>query len=108
VIASLETERSLWVATLEVAAQIERAPEVRAFLADALQQGRLGLAQLFQGIDPVSDEHTAWMVGSLYQALMSGVVVQWLADPERAPAGDDLANALRIITAAVEDRPAGG
>jgi hypothetical protein len=39
---------------------------------------------------------------------MSGVVVQWLADPERAPAGDDLANALRIITAAVEDRPAGG
>ena len=108
VIESLETGRALWVATLEVAAQIERAPEVRAFLADALQQGRLGLAELFQGIDPVGDEHTAWMVGSLYQALMSGVVVQWLADPERAPSGDDLANALRIITATVEDTPAGG
>jgi len=108
VIESLETGRALWVATLEAAAQIERAPEVRAFLADALQQGRLGLAELFQGIDPVADEHMAWMVGSLYQALMSGVVVQWLADPERAPSGDDLANALRIITATVEDAPTGG
>jgi AcrR family transcriptional regulator len=106
VIESLDTGRPLWVATLEVAAQIERAPEVRAFLADALQEGRLGLAQLFQGIDPIADKHTAWMVGSLYQALMSGVVVQWLADPERAPSGVDLANALRIITEAVEGKPA--
>ena len=88
---SFETQRSLWVATLEVAAQIERAPEVRAFLADALQQGRLGLAEIFQGIDPVTDEHTAWLVGSLHQALMSGVIVQWLSDPAHAPNGDDLA-----------------
>lgn len=102
VVDSLATRRPLWVATLEVAAQIERAPEVRAYLAEALQQGRLGLAQLFQGIDPASDEHTAWMVGSFYQALMSGIVVQWLADPERAPSGEDLANALRIITATIE------
>lgn len=100
VINSLDTHRALWVATLEVAAQIERAPEVRAFLADALQQGRLGLAELFQGIDPATDEHTAWMVGSFLQAMISGVVVQWLADPARAPSGIDLADALRIITAA--------
>ena len=98
ILGSFEREKSLWVATLEVAAQIARAPEVRAFLADALQQGRFGLAELFQGIDPVKDEHAAWMVGSLYQALMSGMVVQWLADPERTPSGDELATALRIIT----------
>ncbi len=42
VVDSLDTHRSLWVATLEVAAQIERAPEVRVFLADALQQGPWG------------------------------------------------------------------
>ena len=104
---SFETQRALWVATLEVAAQIERAPEVRAFLAEALQQGRLGLAELFQGIDPVTDEHTAWLVGSLYQALMSGVAIQWLADPARAPSGADLAHALRIITQSVEDEGSG-
>jgi AcrR family transcriptional regulator len=102
VINSLDTQRPLWVATLEVAAQIERAPEVRAFLGDALQQGRLGLASLFQGIDPVRDEHTAWMVGSFYQAMMSGVIVQWLTDPGRSPSGNDLANALRIITSTAD------
>ena len=100
---TFETQRPLWIATVEVVAQAERAPEVRAFLAEALQQGRLGLAEIFQGIDPVSDEHAAWLVGSLYQALMSGVVVQWLADPVRAPSGADLANALRIITETVKD-----
>ena len=100
---TFETQRPLWIATVEVVAQAERAPEVRAFLAEALQQGRLGLAEIFQGIDPVSDEHAAWLVGSLYQALMSGVVVQWLADPVRAPSGTDLANALRIITETVKD-----
>ena len=52
VINSLAAHRTLWVATLEIAAQIERAPDVRAYLADALQQGRMGLAQMFQGIDP--------------------------------------------------------
>ena len=101
---SLAANRPLWVATLEVAAQIERAPEVRAYLADALQQGRLGLAELFQGIDSAKDEHTAWMVGSFYQALMSGIVVQWLADPDRAPSGKDLANALRIITSVTPEK----
>lgn len=81
---------------------------IEPFLADALQQGRLGLAELFQGIDPVTDEHTAWLVGSLYQALMSGVVIQWLVDPARAPSGADLASALRLITETVEEKPADG
>src|SRR5215470_16761959 len=38
IIATFETHRQLWVATFEVLAQSERAPEVRRFLADALQQ----------------------------------------------------------------------
>ena len=98
IIATLETHRKLWVATFEVLAQSERAPEVRRFLADALQQGREGLAMLFQGIDPATDGPNAQIVGSFYQALMSGVVVQWVTDPERAPSGRDLADALRIVT----------
>jgi hypothetical protein len=33
----------------------------------------------------------------LHQALLSGVIVQWLIDPEHAPSGSDLAYALRTI-----------
>ena len=98
IIATFETHRQLWVATFEVLAQIERAPEVRQFLADALQQGREGLAMLFQHIDAAADKHKAQIVGSFYQALMSGIVVQWVTDPERAPSGRDLAEALRVVT----------
>jgi hypothetical protein len=36
-------------------------------------------------------------VGSLHQALLSGVLVQWLIDPGRAPSAADLAVALRAI-----------
>jgi hypothetical protein len=35
---------------------------------------------------------------------LSGLMVQWLVDPERAPSGRDMAEALRTILASV--RPA--
>lgn len=99
VLTSFAAHRQLWAATFEVFAQIDRAPEVRQFLADAFQQGRLRLASLFQGIDAAVDEQQAWAVGSFYQALMTGVLAQWLADPEHAPSGRDLTAALRAILA---------
>lgn len=102
IIATFETHRQLWVATFEVLAQSERAPEVRRFLADALQQGREGLAMLFQNSDVAADKNKAQIVGSFYQALMSGLLVQWVTDPARAPSGRDLAEALRIVTETVE------
>ncbi len=102
VIESFITHRPLWVASFEVFAQIERAPEVRRFLANALQQGRQGLAMMFQGIDGTKDERSAWVVGSFYHALMSGLMVQWLTDPEHAPSSRDLTDALRMILAGIE------
>jgi hypothetical protein len=47
--------------------------------------------------DQVSDAQ-ARTVGSLVMALISGVLGQWLVDPEHAPSGRDLAEALRGVT----------
>ena len=102
VIDSFTTHRQLWVATFEVMAQAERSPEVRAFLGDALQQGREGLAALFLNIDAASDEQSARTIGAFYQALMSGVIAQWLVDPQRAPSARDMAEALRLIVSSVQ------
>ncbi|MGH3907644.1 MAG: TetR/AcrR family transcriptional regulator [Pseudonocardiaceae bacterium] len=99
VIESLAAHRPLWAAQFEIFAQIDRAPEIREFLADAQQQGRLGLASLLQNIDPAVDEGKAHAVGGFYHALLSGVLVQWLTDPDSAPSGHDLADALRTILA---------
>jgi AcrR family transcriptional regulator len=106
VIESFATHRQLWIATIEAMVQAERSPELRSFLSEALQQGRLGLADLFQSGDAADDEQAAWRVGSFYQALMTGVIVQWLIDPQRAPGGHDLAEALRMILRSVQSAEA--
>jgi AcrR family transcriptional regulator len=93
------SHRTLWVANFECFAQIDHAPEVRQALTDGLNLARTGLARLFHSIDASVDERSARVVGSFYQALLIGVMQQWLIDPESAPSGRDLADALRIITA---------
>jgi AcrR family transcriptional regulator len=102
VIETFAAQRQLWVATIEATVQAEHAPEVRAFLAGALQLGREGLAELFQNVDAATGKRLAGTVGSFYQALMTGVMVQWLIDPQRAPSGRDLAEALRMILESVQ------
>src|SRR5262249_20308404 len=96
------THRRLWIADFEAVSQIDRLPEeVRRTLADAHQHWGLGLAKLFHGLDPATDEARALAVGSFYSALLVGVIEQWLTDPERAPSARDLTEALRTIAADV-------
>ncbi|MBA2759985.1 MAG: TetR/AcrR family transcriptional regulator [Chloroflexia bacterium] len=102
VIESFATHRSLWFASFESFAQIDRVPEVRRILAEGMEQGRLGLGPLFRTNEGTDDERTARAVGSFYHALMTGVLAQWLTDPERAPSASDLALALRAIAADVD------
>jgi AcrR family transcriptional regulator len=99
VIESFAAHRPVWAASFEMLAQIDQAPEVRAAVADAQERARLGLAALFHQLDPALDERKAWVVGSFYLALLSGVMAQWLIDPEHAPSARDLAQALQTIVA---------
>lgn len=77
---SFTTHRALWVAQLEAAVQAERSPEVRAHLAEGQRQGREGLG------------------GSVPLALLSGLMLQWLVDPEHAPSGAEVVEELRAVT----------
>jgi AcrR family transcriptional regulator len=99
VIELFAVHRPLWVVSFEMLAQVDHAPEVRKVVADAQQQARLGLAALFHHLDPTLDERSAWAVGSFYLALLPGLMAQWLIDPEHAPSGQDLTDALRTIMA---------
>jgi AcrR family transcriptional regulator len=96
-----DAQRPLWIASFEMLAQLDHAPEVRQAVAEAQQVARLGLAALFHHLDPALDQRSAWVVGSFYLALLPGVMAQWLIDPEHAPSGHDLADALRTIVAEV-------
>jgi hypothetical protein len=48
------------------------------------------------GVEEIDDE-TAHAVGSLGLALVNGLVLQWLVDPDRAPSGREVAATLRAI-----------
>lgn len=98
VIELFERHRPLLAATFEVFPLIERFPEFRAFYSEATRQARTGMAGLFLNVDDDEvDEHTARTVGSVYYAMLIGVMAQWMVDPENAPSADDLTTGLQAL-----------
>lgn len=76
---SFSTHRALWVAQLEAAVQAQHSPEVREHLAAGQRQGREGLG------------------GSVPLALLGGLMLQWLVDPDHAPSGATVVAELRAL-----------
>ncbi|WP_447002585.1 TetR/AcrR family transcriptional regulator [Saccharothrix isguenensis] len=95
------THRQMWAANFEIFAQIQHVPEVRTVLASGLDEARLGMADTFLGKHDDVDDATVRAVGSFYQALLTGVMAQWLIDPHNAPTGKDLAIAMRTIVTGI-------
>jgi AcrR family transcriptional regulator len=98
VIENARTQRALAAASLQWVAQIEFSDRVRGQLAQTYAAARREFAAMLLGVaaDEVDDD-TARAVGSLGLALVNGVVLQALIDPERAPSGRDVAAAVRAV-----------
>jgi AcrR family transcriptional regulator len=107
VIDSFRTNRQVWLATFDIFTVAQRDPQVRAAVADGIEDARAFWAQALYGVDP-ADQSQARAVGSLHQALVSGVLVQWLIDPDRAPTPSGLAHAMAAIAAQVTAPADGG
>ena len=101
VIDSFQASSQVWLATFDIFTVAQRDPEVRAAVADGLEDGRKLWARLLYGVDDDADEEKTRAIGSLHQALVSGVLVQWLIDPDRAPSPADLAQAMAAIAAQI-------
>ena len=80
---------------------------MRKHLADGQEEGRRGAAAGLAGV-PESDvdEESVRAIGSVQMALISGVMVQWLIDPERAPTGADIVAGLRAMADILGSAPA--
>jgi len=100
VLATIETDRDLWVASIEAMVQGEHSPQLRAQIASGIEQGRSGLAALLtQTAEDQLDEATTRTLGSVQMALMSGVIIQWLVDPATAPSPEQIVAGLRALAA---------
>ena len=101
VIASMRSHRELWLASVEALLQSEHSPALKAQLAEGMEQGRRGLAAMLTGRDEETlDEQTVRTLGSVSMALMSGVLTQWLTDPDRAPSAEQIAAGVRALSLA--------
>jgi tetracycline repressor-like protein len=96
---TLGGHRALWVASFEIFPQIERSAELRAEMAAAYEEVRRELVALLSA-DGKADERTARAAGSLIFVLISGLITQWMVDPERAPSAGDMMHAMRMMVAA--------
>ncbi|MGW4948308.1 TetR/AcrR family transcriptional regulator [Actinoplanes sp. NPDC004185] len=101
VIGSILSHRELWLASIEAMLQSEHSPELKAQLAEGIEQGRRGLAAILTGREEETiDEQTVRTTGAVAMALMSGVLTQWLTDPARAPSAEQIAAGIRALSLA--------
>jgi AcrR family transcriptional regulator len=103
-IGSIHDNRAIWESSLDMLAQIKHVPEIHEMLRGGLHLARTGNVAMFDSVDEDSvDERQERTLGGFYYGLVVGLAIQWLLDPESAPTGQDLAEALRVIAARIED-----
>ncbi|GAA2654646.1 TetR/AcrR family transcriptional regulator [Nonomuraea recticatena] len=100
VIDTFEQLRPLWATQFEILGQIDHLPEMREHLAAGVRSARLGLAEIFSEIDPEAEPERARVLGSFYQAMLTGLLAQWLLDPATAPSAQDVTEAMRLLNSA--------
>ncbi|HWG22886.1 TetR/AcrR family transcriptional regulator [Actinospica sp.] len=97
VLSTFPQQEALLRLNMEMGLEGMRNPSLGAFMSQALQEGRQGLAEALAGLDPEKDGELAQRVGSFYSVLMTGLVAQYLIDRERFPSASDLTEGLRYV-----------
>lgn len=87
----------IWAASLEVALSGDRLPELRSMLANSQVEGRKGLIAMFTGRpEEELTEREVRTLGTFYQALLNGLMIQWLFDPESAATAEEFSEGMRV------------
>ncbi|WP_206503925.1 TetR/AcrR family transcriptional regulator [Streptomyces chrestomyceticus] len=98
ILRSFLEQRDFVASQVEVLGLLPRDPELRAALATVLPEGGEGLVAVFENVpDAEVDAESARVVGSFYQALLTGLMVQSLVSPAALPSGGDLVEAMRRV-----------
>ncbi|MFD3549146.1 TetR/AcrR family transcriptional regulator [Streptomyces sp. NPDC058655] len=109
VLARREDAGPIWSAGMEVALIGDRLPGLRAMLAASQGEGRRGLVSMLTGTpeDEIT-ERDVRTLGAFYQALLNGLMIQWLFDPESAATAEEFTEGMRrAAEAAVGGGPGG-
>ncbi|WP_405942267.1 TetR/AcrR family transcriptional regulator [Streptomyces sp. NBC_00207] len=107
VLAAHEKSGPVWAASLEVALGRDQRPELRSMLAASQAEGRRGLISMLTGTpEDQLDDRDVRTLGTFYQALLNGLMIQWLFDPESAATAEEFTEGMRRAAEAMT-RPRG-
>ncbi|GAA0953727.1 TetR/AcrR family transcriptional regulator [Actinocorallia libanotica] len=97
-IEQFRAQPDLWLASVELFMQAQRRPELRDALAGGIAHGRRGNSGILEGVpEEEVSERSARTLGMVQSALMSGVMIQCLSDPENAPTATEVLEGLRAL-----------
>ncbi|HVA18950.1 MAG TPA: TetR/AcrR family transcriptional regulator [Solirubrobacteraceae bacterium] len=97
---SVQEQQGLMLALVEALPAATRSPILRAQLSDLIEETRRVSQATIEAAIPGAqalDERTARTLASLLIAVIDGLALQWLIDPERAPTGEELTGVLDSI-----------
>lgn len=95
---SVRAHRPLWLASIEASVVAEHNTQVRDLLVGAMGEGRRGLtADLTAVAEDEVDDRLVRSVGAVQMALLSGLMIQLLVDPDNAPSGQEVVEGLTAI-----------
>lgn len=100
---SFEEQQDLMLAFFEALPAAARSPELRARLADLAEDARRTTQAMIETAMPETkevDQRTMRTFASLLIAVVDGLALQWILDPQRAVTGEDLSDAVDAILAA--------
>ncbi|MGW7302237.1 TetR/AcrR family transcriptional regulator [Streptomyces sp. NPDC054829] len=98
IIGTMREPGSMWHLSMEIVAMGDQLPIVRDHLAKQQRDAERALVSLFTGVPEgeIPDERLDTL-GRFYTTLMTGLIVQWNFDPERAPDADALTEGLKEL-----------
>ncbi|MET9879766.1 TetR family transcriptional regulator [Actinacidiphila glaucinigra] len=97
-IEAFSVNETFWIANLETVLRAQRDPELREQVAAGLRQGRRGMTREVTGTAETElSEAMIRTVGSVQLALVSGLMIQHLTDPESAPTAEEVLAGLRAL-----------
>ena len=101
VIESFGKPGTMWHLGMELVAMGDKLPAVRDIVAKAQSEGGRGVIPAFMGGDePPADHPSVGTLGTFYMTLMTGLIAEYMLDPESAPSAEELTEGLRrVITA---------
>ncbi|MFE5026145.1 TetR/AcrR family transcriptional regulator [Streptomyces sp. NPDC056656] len=103
VIGTMGKPGSIWHLGMELVVMGDKLPAVRDFVAKAQREGGRGVIPMFMGgEEPPADDPSVDTLGKFYMALMSGIIAQYMLDPETAPTADELTEGVRQLMAAAQ------